>query len=290
VNSEQFGRWCRQSLEPIVQSSIYLRKPLVMGVLNITPNSFSDGGHFLETNHAYQRAQEMIAQGADIVDIGGESSQPGAEPISIVEELARVIPVIERIRATSDVCISIDTHKVEVMEAAVAAGATLINDIRALTDIGALTMVARLKVPVCLMHMLGVPKSMQDSPLYIGDVVEEINHFFLQRIDACLQAGIARDHLILDPGFGFGKSVADNLHIVKNLGEFQQHHLPLLLGVSRKSTIGAVLQKTVLARLTGGTAIAVFAALQGVSIIRTHDVDETNQALQMIHAIVGTDV
>ena len=290
MNSEQFSQWCRLSQEPIAQSFSDLRKPLVMGVLNITPNSFSDGGLFLDVSHAYLRAQEMMAQGADILDIGGESSQPGAEPITIAEELARVIPVIERIRATSDICISIDTHKVEVMEAAVAAGATLINDIRALTDVGALTIVARLKVPVCLMHMQGVPKSMQDSPFYTGDVVEEINRFFSQRIEACIQAGIACEHLILDPGFGFGKSVADNLRIVKKLGEFHQHHLPLLLGVSRKSTIGAVLQKTVLARLTGGIAIAVYAALQGVSIIRTHDVDETNQALQMIHAIVGTDV
>ncbi len=240
-----------------------------MGVLNITPNSFSDGGSFLEAGHAYQRAQEMIAQGADIIDIGGESTKPGAEPVSCADELARVIPVIERLRATSDVCISIDTYKAGVMEAAVTAGATMINDIKALTGVEALSVAARLRVPVCLMHMQGVPQSMQDNPHYTSDIVDEINGFFLQRIDACLHAGISREHLILDPGFGFGKSLSHNLCVVKRLGELQQHRLPLLLGVSRKSTIGAVLQKAVLARLSGGLALAIFAALQGVSIIRT---------------------
>lgn len=286
MNSEQFYQWCSQSFSPAVQSSTYLRKPLIMGILNVTPDSFSDGGHFLEVGAAYQHAQHMIAQGVDIIDIGGESTKPGADEISCAEELARVIPIIERIRAVSDICISVDTCKAEVMQAAISAGASLINDVRALTGDGALAVAAGLNVPVCLMHMQGVPKSMQDRPYY-ADVVDEINMFFQQRIEACLAAGFSRERLIIDPGFGFGKSVQHNLCIVKRLGEFQQHGLPLLLGVSRKSTIGAVLQKTVSERLAGGIATEVFASLQGASIIRTHDVGETNQALQMVYAIVG---
>ena len=164
----------------------------------------------------------------------------------------------------------------------------MINDINALNDTEALTVAARLHVPICLMHMRGVPASMQDNPHYVSDVIHEINDFFLERIAACLQAGIPREHLILDPGFGFGKSVLHNLNIVKRLGEFQQHHLPLLLGVSRKSTIGAVLKKTVVERLPGGIALAVFAATQGIAMIRTHDVDETQQALQMIDAVFAS--
>ena len=282
VNSEQFLQWC-QLQQSDVTSDVH--QPLVMGVLNITPDSFSDGGHFLETSHAYQRAQEMISQGVDLIDIGGESTKPGSDYVSFEAELARVIPVIERIRSTSDICISIDTYKPEVMQAAVRAGASVINDIRALTSEGAITVAAQLNVPICLMHMQGTPKSMQDNPQYKFDVVDEINVFFRQRIDACRQAGIPLKHLILDPGFGYGKLVQHNLCLIKRLNEFKRHHLPLLLGVSRKSTIGVVTQRSVTERQPAGLAVAVFAALQGVSIIRTHDVDETKQALQMIHAI-----
>ena len=288
MNSEQFRQWC-QSRASDAESVNDISKPLIMGVLNVTPNSFSDGGYYLEIENAYHRALEMIAHGADIIDVGGESSYPGAEAVSCDDELARVIPIIERLRDASAICISIDTYKADVMREAVAAGASLINDIKALTDIGALDVAASLNVPVCLMHMQGVPLSMQDNPHYAHDVVDEINQFFQKRIKACLHAGIRRERLILDPGFGFGKSVQHNLRIVKRLSEFQQHHLPLLLGVSRKSTIGAVLQKTVTERLTGGIATVIFAALQGVSIIRTHDVNETNQALQMVHAIVHAE-
>lgn len=287
MNSEQFYQWCSQSFSPAVQSSAYLRKPLIMGILNVTPDSFSDGGHFLESNTAYQHAQHMIAQGVDIIDIGGESTKPGADEISCAEELSRIIPVIERIRSVSDICISVDTSKAEVMQAAVAKGAALINDVKALRGDGALAVVANLSVPVCLMHMQGVPKSMQDNPHYTNNIIDEINVFFQQRIEACLAAGVSRDRLILDPGFGFGKSVQHNLCIVKRFSEFQQQGLPLLLGVSRKSTIGAVLQKTVSERLVGGITAEVFAALQGASIIRTHDVGATNQALQMLDAIVS---
>ena len=256
-----------------------------MGVLNVTPDSFSDGGDFLKPDLAVLRAQKMIAEGADIIDIGGESSKPRAEAVSSEEEIRRVVPVIERIRALSDICISIDTCKSSVMQAAVSAGASLINDIAGLTGEGTLDIAASLNIPVCLMHMQGVPRSMQDNPHYSTDIVDDINRFFQQRIDACLEAGIRREYLIIDPGFGFGKSVLHNLTIVRRLSEFQSLHLPVLLGVSRKSTIGAVLQKTVGARLPGSIATAVYAALQGVSIIRTHDVDETNQALKMVQAI-----
>jgi dihydropteroate synthase len=258
-----------------------------MGILNVTPDSFSDGGHFLEVSAACQHAEQMLTQGVDIIDIGGESTKPGAEEIPCSEELARIIPVIEHIRAVSDICISVDTSKAEVMQAAIEAGASLINDVAALSGDGALAVAADLKVPVCLMHMQGAPKSMQNNPHYADNVVDEINQFFQQRIEACLAAGFSREQLILDPGFGFGKSIQHNLCIVKRFSEFQQHALPLLLGVSRKSTIGAVLEKTVSERLTGSLATEIVAALQGVSIIRTHDVGETNQALQMVHAIVG---
>ncbi len=285
MNNKQFTAWRRASHHPNVMAPAYRRKPLIMGVLNVTPDSFSDGGCFFEPEQAYLRAQVMIAQGADLIDIGGESSRPGAVSISTAEELARVIPVIERIRAMHDICISIDTRKADVMFAAVEAGASFINDISALSDNHALAVAADCDVPVCLMHMQGTPDSMQNNPYYATDIVDEINWFFEQRIDACVQAGVARERLILDPGFGFGKSVQHNLLIVKRLIEFQQHKLPILLGVSRKSTIGAVLQKTASEQLPGGLALAVYAALQGVSIIRTHDVDETNQALTIIDAI-----
>ncbi len=279
MNSKQFTDWCHIAAD--------LRKPLIMGVLNVTPDSFSDAGLFMGPSAALLRAEAMIQQGADIIDIGGESSRPGASAISCAEELSRVIPVIECIRTKHDICLSIDTCKTEVMKAAVAAGASFINDINALQGIEALSVVAALEVPVCLMHMQGVPETMQNSPHYVADMVDEINLFFHQRIEACEQAGIMRDRLILDPGFGFGKSVRHNLCLLKRLPEFQQHALPLLLGVSRKSTLGAILQKDVMDRLSGGLAVAIYAALQGVSIIRTHDVDETKQALQMLNAIVS---
>lgn len=258
-----------------------------MGILNVTPDSFSDAGRFVTVNDAVTHAMGMVSNGADMIDVGGESTKPGAKPLSLEEELSRVIPVIERIRVESDICISIDTYKPEVMQAAVAAGATFINDIQALREEGALLTVSQLKVPVCLMHMQGTPQFMQINPHYAQDIIEEINQFFYQRIHACLNAGIDRAHILLDPGFGFGKAVYHNLCLVNRLQEFRQHQLPLLLGVSRKSTIGAVLKKTMDERLMGGLAASVYAALQGVSILRTHDVDETNQALQMVNAIVN---
>ena len=256
-----------------------------MGVLNITSDSFFDGGSFLSMHRACEHAFNLIVQGADIIDIGGESTKPGAIEVPLDLELSRVIPVIQQIRANSDICISIDTYKPEVMKAAVHAGANIINDIYALRKDGALEMARTLNVPVCLMHMQGKPQNMQENPTYPDGVMSDLIHFFSERLDACMHAGINRKQLILDPGFGFGKRVKDNLILINKLNELCQFKLPILLGVSRKSTIGAVLGKKAAQRLIGSIALAVYAAQKGVSIIRTHDVDETNQALQMIEAV-----
>ncbi len=263
--------------------------PLIMGILNVTPDSFSDGGHFLSVDNACEHAFQLITQGVDIIDIGGQSTRPGAQQVSVDAELKRVIPVIEQIRFDSDICISIDTNKPEVMEAAVNAGANLINDVYALRTDGALSMAAKLAVPVCLMHMQGEPQNMQDDPHYADGVLNEIMHFFKERITECERQGINRQNIILDPGFGFGKRVHDNLLLVKKLDIFSSFGLPLLLGASRKSTIGAILGKKIGDRLIGSIAVAVYAALKGVGIIRTHDVDETKQALYMINMICRAD-
>lgn len=278
VNSQQFLQWC---FDP------FRHKPLIMGVLNITPNSFSDGGRYQNIQNACERALDMVQQGADLIDIGGEASNPYGhyESISVDEELSRVLPVIAAIREKSDVCISIDTCKAPVMEQAIAAGAIMINDINALQGDNALETASRLGVPVCLMHMQGNPKTMQDAPHYQDGVVNDINHFFSERIETCLKAGISANHLFLDPGIGFGKSTSHNLNILNQLSAFNQHQLPVLLGVSRKGFIGQILNKDVAERMIGGISIAVYAAMQGVKIIRTHDVDETSQALRMLDAI-----
>ncbi len=288
MNSAELNRWCGLS-ETVIFPPAYRRRPLIMGILNVTPDSFSDGGRFLDRDKALQHADDMVAQGADLLDIGGESSRPGAMPVSIDEELTRVIPVIEGLRARSDIALSIDTCKPEVMRAAVEAGASLINDIQALQVPGALAEVARLNVPVCLMHMQGRPEFMQVSPSYETGVISAIQAFFSERILACVSAGIPRQHLILDPGFGFGKTNEQNLFLTKHLLAFQSHGLPLLFGVSRKNTIGSVFNHDSAARLAGGLGLAVFAALQGVSMIRTHDVDVTQNALRMLDAVVNAE-
>lgn len=256
-----------------------------MGVLNVTPDSFSDEGRFYQVDCALQEARRMIAAGADVIDIGGESSRPGALPVSCTEELERVIPLIERLCAECDICISIDTTKAEVMQAAIHAGACFINDITALKGQGSLATAAALDVPVCLVHMQGEPRTMQHDPHYQEGVVHEINQFFQEQIEVCVDAGIRRENLILDPGFGFGKTVSHNLQLVNEITAFQCHQCPILLGVSRKSTLGIILDKPVQERLWGGLAIAVFAAIHGVAIIRTHDVNETKQAFSVIEAV-----
>ena len=265
--------------------SQFFQSPLIMGIVNVTPDSFSDGGYCMDAQQALSHARKLMVAGADVLDIGGESSRPGAQPVIVDEELSRVIPVIELIRHESSICISIDTSKPVVMRAAVAAGANIINDITALQYEDALATAAELAVPVCLMHMQGTPKTMQDAPSYPQGVVQAVNDFFSFQITRCLQAGIQREHLILDPGFGFGKSVAHNLQLLNQLHAFTKHQLPLLLGVSRKSTLGSVLNKPVDARVMGGIAVAVWASLQGIAMLRTHDVDETKQALLMIEAV-----
>ncbi|QDP73574.1 dihydropteroate synthase [Legionella israelensis] len=256
-----------------------------MGVLNVTPDSFSDGGLYFSVDKACRRAEEMIAQGADIIDVGGESTRPGAEPVSEDEELSRVIPVIEKLCQITEHCISIDTSKPQVMKQALAAGAGMVNDVCALRATHALDVLSQSSVPICLMHMQETPRIMQNNPCYPDGIMEELRQFFSERISACLSAGIDKSRLILDPGFGFGKRVEHNLQLIKQIDRLAEFKLPLLLGVSRKNTIGSVLSRDVSQRMIGSVVATLYAALKGVSLIRTHDVDETHQALLMMEAI-----
>ena len=284
MNKQQFIAWCASTQEENTQQS-----PLIMGVLNCTPDSFYDGGKYVTHDSAYDHAQAMIAAGADLIDIGGESSRPGAQSISVDEELDRVMPLIERLSAVHPITLSIDTCKPEVMQAAVNAGAGCINDICALQEEGALEVARACDVPICLMHMQGNPASMQSNPHYDGEVLTHINDFFKQRVDECTKAGIEKKRLILDPGFGFGKTTQHNLQLVKELRQFKTHGLPVMLGVSRKSTIGHILDQPPTGRLVGGLALSVYAMLSGVSMIRTHDVVETKQAFQVIQQLRASD-
>jgi len=255
-----------------------------MGVLNITPDSFSDGGQFNHLDKALQQAQAMIAAGASIIDVGGESTRPGAVKVSEQDELARVLPVIEKLRQCSDIIISIDTSKPEVMRQAVAAGANLINDINALRSEGALELVAELSVPVCLMHMQNKPETMQKKPDY-DDVVEEVNAFFLERLSACKEAGIKADRIILDPGFGFGKTLQHNLLLLKNLASFKKFNLPILAGLSRKSMFAEIVNKPVDQRLYASLSAALIAVSNGAAIVRVHDVEQTADMLKVYNAV-----
>ena len=256
-----------------------------MGILNITPDSFSDGGQFIKKESALARARKMFAEGADIIDIGGESTRPGAQDVSVDEELQRVVPVIEAIRQELDIPISIDTSKAVVMREAVSAGASIINDVRALREEGALETAAALNVPVILMHMQGQPRSMQMHPEY-QNVVAEVIQFLQQRIEACEKAGIVRDNIIIDPGFGFGKALQHNLSLFKHLAEFKKLDVPILVGVSRKSMIGAVLDDLPAdQRMPASITLAGLATWLGADIIRVHDVRESCEAVRMCHAI-----
>ncbi|WP_374700144.1 dihydropteroate synthase [Shewanella woodyi] len=263
--------------------SLDLARPVVMGILNATPDSFSDGGQFASFQRACEHADQMVAQGASFIDIGGESTRPGAAEVSLDEELLRVIPLIEYVAKHHDVWVSVDTSKAEVMEAAVNAGANLINDVRALQEEGALEVAAKLQVPVCLMHMQGQPRTMQTSPEY-QDVVEDIKHFFESRIQACIDAGIKRENIILDPGFGFGKTLSHNYELLNRLAEFQELGLPLLIGVSRKSMMGNLLNRDTSERLAGSLAGVLLAAQRGGDIFRVHDVPETADVLKVLSA------
>lgn len=260
-----------------------LSSPIVMGILNVTPDSFSDGGQYSSYELACQHADDMVAQGAGMIDIGGESTRPGAAEVSLSDELARVIPLVKYVAAHHDVWISVDTSKPEVMRQAVAAGAHLINDVRALMEPGALEAAAELQVPICLMHMQGEPKSMQFAPTY-HNVIEEVSAFLTERIEACLRAGIPRELLILDPGFGFGKSLEHNYELLAKLDCFAQFDLPILIGLSRKSMIGNLLAKPTSERLAGSLAGAMIAAQKGAHIIRVHDVTETVDMLKVLQA------
>ena len=263
-----------------------LQASVVMGILNVTPDSFSDGGSFSTVDSAVTRARQIIDDGASIIDIGGESSRPGAEPVSIDEEIRRVVPVIEAIRKVSQIAISIDTCKAEVAKAALSAGADIINDISALNfDPKMADLAAQTKAPLVLMHMLGTPRTMQDNPRYT-DVVGQINEFFEERIAFAVSRGIATEKLILDPGIGFGKRPIDNVTILSRLREFHRHNLPLLVGASRKSFIGVLDSGApVDNRLGGSLAAAVWAAINGAAVIRVHNVRETVQALNVVKAV-----
>lgn len=267
-----------------------LTRPHVMGILNITPDSFSDGGELLSNNgrvnldKVLQRAVQMQMAGASFVDIGGESTRPGAAKVSLQEECDRVLPVIECLRASLDICISVDTSSPELMQAAIKAGAGLINDVRALQKPGALDVLASSDIPVCLMHMRGEPDTMQNQPVY-DDVAAEVMRFLQSRIEACLQAGIERERIIVDPGFGFGKELNHNLELLNRLYEFKQLELPVLIGISRKRMLGAITGKSEKERLIAGIAAGVIALMQGVSIIRTHDVTETVDAVKLYQAV-----
>jgi len=255
-----------------------------MGILNVTPDSFSDGGEFFAPERAVEQALHMVEAGAAIIDVGGESTRPGAEPVNEADEIQRVIPVIEALHAALAVPVSIDTRKPAVMQAAVQAGAGLINDVNALQAPGALATAAALGVPVCLMHMRGTPQTMQEQPEY-RDVVEEVTGFLVDRAAACLAVGIARDRILLDPGFGFGKTTLHNLLLLQQLDTLVARGYPVLAGLSRKSLIGNVLGLPVDKRLYPGVALAVIAVWQGAAVIRTHDVAATRDAIAMCQAV-----
>lgn len=256
----------------------------IMGVVNTTPDSFSDGGRFASPEQALAQAKLLIGEGADILDIGGESTRPGAREVPVEIEIERTVPLIRAIREVSDLPISIDTNKPAVMRAAVEAGATLINSIWALRLDDSLAVAAELGVPVCLMHMRGTPQTMQQDPVY-DDVVSEVYDFLAGRIEAAVAAGVHESDIIVDPGFGFGKTIEHNLMLLKSLARFRALGVPLLAGLSRKSTIGKITGKPVEDRLFGSIGAAVIAAMSGADILRVHDVGPTVDALAMVRAV-----
>lgn len=261
-----------------------LTQPQIMGILNFTPDSFSDSGQFFSLDRALKQVEKMLQNGANIIDIGGESTRPNAAVVSVEEELDRVVPLVEAVRARFDCLISVDTSKPQVMWEAAQKGADIINDIRALTEPNTLETAAKLQLPVCLMHMQGSPQTMQQQPEY-EDVVEEAAAFLNQRIFACLSAGIAQQHIILDVGFGFGKTLQHNYQLLKHLATFAHSGYPVLAGLSRKSMIGNVLNKAVEERVIGSVAGALLAVQNGAKIVRVHDVAETADALKIWQAM-----
>ncbi|MDO8418010.1 MAG: dihydropteroate synthase [Agitococcus sp.] len=270
--------------------SLDLSSPVIMGVLNVTPDSFSDGGRYLQVDDALRQAESMIQDGALVIDIGAESTRPNAHPVSEQEELDRLLPVIERIKQQLDVVISIDTSTPKVIIESALLGAGLINDVRALQRDGALAAAAATGLPICLMHMQGQPNTMQQQPYY-QSVVEEVQAFLQQRIDACVAVGISREQLLLDVGFGFGKTLQHNLELLGRLTEFEVFDLPLLVGMSRKSMLGAILGSApVNERLFAGVAAATVAVMNGASIVRTHDVKATREAIAVAFAVKNLEL
>ena len=268
----------------LANRTLTLDRPLVMGILNVTPDSFSDGGDYHALPAALAHVESMVKAGADIIDIGGESTRPGAAPVSVPEELDRVLPIVEAVAEQFDVAISVDTSQPEVMRASVAAGAGMINDVRALREEGALEAAAATGAAVCLMHMQGTPATMQDAPRYNalpGDVIE----FLAERLQAAGSAGIRQDQLVADPGFGFGKTDRHNLQLLATLREFRSLGVPVLVGLSRKRTLGQLAGSPERDRVPVGIAAAVIAASAGADIIRTHDVEETVDALRVVHEV-----
>jgi dihydropteroate synthase len=261
-----------------------LNRPHVMGIVNVTPDSFSDGGKFSCADLAIEHALKLIAEGADILDVGGESTRPGAVPISLGVELSRVIPVIEALNKVCTVPISIDTYKPEVMRQAIAAGADIVNDVRALQEPNALKIVAQTNVGVCLMHMQGTPQTMQLEPHYV-DVVAEVKEFLNDRLNIAVAYGIAKNRILLDPGFGFGKTRANNIELIQHLESFASLAQPVLVGLSRKSVLGQMTGNDVDARLYASVAASVISAMKGAKILRVHDVKATVEALKMVTAI-----
>jgi dihydropteroate synthase len=268
--------------------TLELEVPAVMGILNVTPDSFADGGRFVGRDAALRHAEAMARDGAAIIDVGGESTRPGAAAVLAQEELDRVLPVIEAVAATVDVPLSVDTSKAVVMREAVRAGAAMINDIRALQEEGALRAAVELQCPVCLMHMQGEPRSMQRRPVY-GDVVAEVAEFLDERVRACIAAGLPGDSLVLDPGFGFGKTPRHNIELLSNLRQLRSLGRPIMVGLSRKSTLGELTGRDVADRMPASIAAAVLAVSRGATIIRAHDVGETVDALRVVAAVTELD-
>ncbi|MFB9216592.1 dihydropteroate synthase [Vibrio sinaloensis] len=264
--------------------SLDLSTPQVMGILNVTPDSFSDGGKFNSLDNALRQAETMIEAGVTIIDIGGESTRPGAPDVALEEELQRVIPVIKAIRQQHDVWISIDTSKAEVMRQAALAGADIINDVRALQEPQALEVAAQTGLPICLMHMQGQPRTMQANPHY-DDLLKEVGEFLEQRIAACESVGIGRNQLILDPGFGFGKTIEHNYQMLAHLEQFHQFGLPILAGMSRKSMLFKLLEKTPAECVAASVSCATIAAMKGAQIIRVHDFEQTLDAIKIVSMV-----
>lgn len=257
-----------------------LSRPKIMGIVNVTPDSFSDGGKYTNLDTAFEHVKDLVLAGASIIDVGGESTRPGAAIVSEQEELDRVIPLVEKISQELDVWISVDTSKAAVMKEALEVGAHIINDIRSLTEESAMDVVAKYKCPVCLMHMQGNPQTMQEDPHY-DDLIGDISLFLFERIHTCINAGIKRENIIIDPGFGFGKTLDQNYKLLGQLDRFLSFGLPLLVGMSRKSMIGNLIKASVDERLVGSIAAHLYAVQKGANILRVHDVKEMSEALKV---------